>query len=97
MAKKKRYDDDDGRTIADMSSLERTPMLIPKFPKKKSDGTPNEDNANGENDRPWENNELNKEERRSFILGAMSASALIALIFIIAGAISIALIVMLTK
>lgn len=35
MAKKRTYEDDDGRTIADMSGLEPMPMLFPRIPKAK--------------------------------------------------------------
>ena len=31
MARNSYYDDDDGRVIADMSDVERGPMLIPRF------------------------------------------------------------------
>ncbi|MBR0542285.1 MAG: hypothetical protein IJK26_08785 [Clostridia bacterium] len=96
MAEKKRYDDDDGRTIADMSGIERTPMLVPKFPKAKSSQSEAE-NAEASDERPWEQQGLSKQERRSFIFGAMSATALIALLFIAAGAIAIALFILFTR
>ena len=50
MAKKHEYQDDDGRTIADMSGIEPMPMLFPRFPGKKKQ-------AGAEvpaSDRPWE-------------------------------------------
>ena len=31
------YDDDDGRVVADMSGLERQPMLLPRRPKRKKE------------------------------------------------------------
>ena len=96
MAKKKQYSDDDGRTIADMSGVERNPLIIPRFPKKAQNEPKNAEITDVE-DRPWENNDLSKEERRSVIFGAMSASALIALLFIVAGAVAIALFILLTK
>ena len=34
MAKKRTYQDDDGRTIADMSGVGPSPMLFPRMPKK---------------------------------------------------------------
>ena len=37
MAKKRTYEDDDGRTIADMSGLEPMPMLFPRIPKAKKE------------------------------------------------------------
>ena len=36
MAKKRTYQDDDGRTIADMSGVGPSPMLFPRMPKKKA-------------------------------------------------------------
>ncbi len=80
---KKTFDDDDGRTIADMSGIERQPMLLPRLPKKKK-------NAPQETDeKPWESGEMNRQERRAWISGAVSAAALIGAVFIAAGAIVI--------
>ena len=31
MAKKKEYDDDDGRVVADMSEIDPMPLMIPRF------------------------------------------------------------------
>lgn len=87
--KKRVYDDDDGRTVADMSGVERTPLMVPHLPDKKADAPDSAEQP----DRPWEQN-LTKSERRSFVLGAMSASLLIALIFIVVFAIAIALIML---
>jgi hypothetical protein len=97
MAKHKKYDDDDGRTVADMSGVERPggSLLFPRFPEKEKTVPSENETASGE--KPWENGEMSKEERRSFVLGAMSASALIAGVFIAAGAIFIAIIVFLSK
>ena len=96
MAKKKQYNDDDGRTIADMSGIERNPLIIPRLSKKAQNEPKNAEITDTE-DRPWENNELSKSERRSIVFGAMSAAALIALLFIIAGAVVIALFVIFSK
>lgn len=94
MAKKKQYDDDDGRTVVDMSDVENPHSLImPRFPKK--DKPKSESSENTADDRPWENFEFSKDERRSFVLGAMSASALISLIFIVCFGIFIAILVFL--
>ena len=94
MAKKKQYDDDDGRTIVDMSGVENPHSLImPRFPEKEKKAS--DDGENQTEERPWENFDLSKDERRSFVLGAMSASALIALIFIACFGIAIALLVFL--
>jgi hypothetical protein len=93
---KKKYDDDDGRTIVDMSGVENPHSLImPRFPKKEKSNA--ENNENTSNERSWENFEFSKDERRSFVLGAMSASALIALIFIAVFGIAIAILYFLVK
>ena len=92
MAKRKQYDDDDGRTVVDMSGVENPHSLfMPRFPKKEKPKS--ENSENGAEERPWENFEFSKDERRFFALGAMSASALIALIFIVCFGILIALMV----
>ena len=83
----KKYEDDDGRTVADMSGVERQPLIVPRFPDKKKDRTPEDDDGSGLNG-------FSKDEKRGIVLGAMSATALIALVFIAVGAIAIALILM---
>ncbi len=85
---KKRFDDDDGRTVADMSGVERQPLIVPRFPDKKKDRTPEDDGGDSGL------NGFSKNEKRGIVLGAMSATALIALVFIAVGAIAIALILM---
>ena len=77
------YDDDDGRTIADMSGLERQPILAPRLPKRKKNAEPEQ--------APQPELQLTDEERRSYIGGALGAAALIGGIFIAAGAIVILL------
>jgi len=89
MSKKKQYDDDDGRTIVDMSGVESpSSLFLPRIPRKEE--TPSQTDENSSQERPWEKTELSKQERRTVVLGAMSASALIAGIFIAAAAIAIA-------
>ncbi len=66
---KKEYDDDDGRTIADMSFLDGQYRLFRRKKRK-----PEDENA------PTEM--MSKEERRMYIGGAMSAALLIGLIFL---------------
>ena len=80
--RKKTYDDDDGRTIADMSDVGRQPLLLPRAPRP----TPSrQDDGEGEEERPWEDGEerFSREERRWYILGALKAALLIALAFIL--------------
>ena len=88
--KNRTYDDDDGRVIADMSDLQRQPMLLPRLPKRKKES--------GEPDaspQPQPELELTKEERRSYVRGAIGATLLIAGIFIAAAAIVITLLLLL--
>ena len=73
---KKQYEDDDGRTIADMSAL--TPGGGFKGftqNKKKQEEQEREE-------RPWEDT-FTREERRMYMLGALKAALLIALVFIV--------------
>lgn len=86
MSRRRRdYPDDDGRTVADMSGLERRPLLLPRRPKP---GPPPAD-------RPWEDRRVSRETRRGLIWGALSAALLIALVFILGLGLVIALIVLL--
>ena len=81
---KKVYDDDDGRTIADMSGLDFPGAFSfrgvrPKKPEPEGKGDQPETD-----DRPWEAQmgQLSKSERRMAILGALKAAMLIALAYI---------------
>lgn len=102
---KKVYDDDDGRTIADMSGVSRKPLIVPELnkisEKSGADAPKAVDNVIADEgempeqkaSNPWEEYvPLSKKERRYFITGALGATALIASIFIIAAAVLIALI-----
>ena len=73
---KKKYDDDDGRTIADMSGLERPNMIMPQFGHSK-----NKNQTKAASD--GNNTDLSREERRSYIGGALLAALLITAIFIV--------------
>lgn len=88
MAKKRTYQDDDGRTIADMSGIEPSPMLFPRFPgqrKKQPSGM-----EKPTQDRPWETApQYTDEERRAAMGGALKAAMLLAGVFIAAGALVI--------
>ena len=72
--KKREYDDDDGRTIVDMSQVSRPHLYtaprpqneFPKSEKKAPRRTVSED-------RPWEDTSMTKSERRMYILGALKA------------------------
>ena len=81
---KKVYDDDDGRTIADMSGLDFPGAFSfrgvrPKKPEPEGKGDQPETD-----DRPWEAQmgQLSKCELRMAILGALKAAMLIALAYI---------------
>ena len=91
MSKKKRfYEDDDGRTITDMSGIEPQPLLIPRIPKRADRADFAEPDAAKANDRPWDSGaELSREERNAAIRGALKAGILIALAFLAGGALLI--------
>ena len=94
MRKKKTYDDDDGRTIADMSSISRQPLILPRF-KKSENNVDNE--AQSSDDKPWENTSFSKKERRSYIFGALGAAVLVGSIFAISFLILILLMIFVWK
>ena len=82
--KKRVYDDDDGRTVADMSGIERQPLLLPRFHRKDRDGEEQADAAAPEE-------EWSREDRRAVIFGSIGAVLLIGVIFLAAAAAVIAL------
>ena len=79
MSRNRPYDDDDGRSIADMSGVERPRLFsVPRRQKADKAEEPQPDS------RPaWENISMSKSDRRAFIRGALGASLLIALAFIV--------------
>ncbi len=79
---RKTYDDDDGRTIVDMSGVERPSMFghLPKSEKKNPVFSAPEEKKP---DRPWEDHSFSKSERRAAIRGALSAALLIGLAYIV--------------
>ncbi len=80
------YDDDDGRTIADMSGLGKHPMLGSLFIRIPPDEHRREaaKRSRGENTASEESEPLvlTRKERRYVIFGAMGAGLLIGAIFI---------------
>ena len=88
MRKKERiYEDDDGRTIADMSGIEPQPLLVPRIHRRRDRADFREPDAPAENDRPWDTSgELSREERNAAIGGALKAGLLIGGVFLAAGA-----------
>ena len=84
------YENDDGRTVADMSGIEPQPMLIPRIRKRADRADFREPDAPEANDRPWDTSgELSREERNAAIGGALKAGLLIGLTFLAAGALAI--------
>ena len=72
--------EDDGRTIADMSGIDRPSLFLPRSPKK---SVPDRVSApQNDDDRPWESS-FTPEERRSTVLAALKAALLIAFAFIV--------------
>lgn len=88
---KRRYEDDDGRTIADMSGIEPQPMLVPRIRKRRDRADFVEPDSPSEvNDRPWDTSgQFSRSERRAAIGGALTAALLIALVFLAGGALLI--------
>ncbi len=82
MARKKRnYEDDDGRVIADMSDLELPNLWRIRRPSRRRPELSAEEPT--EPDRPWEDgNGLSSEDRRIYIFAALKAALLIAGVFI---------------
>ena len=96
MAPRKEWDD--GRTIADMSGIERPGLLMPRAKNRESSAEQGstsfteqepypehrETNEQAVQERPWENeSEFTPRERRMYVLGALKAALLIALAFIV--------------
>ena len=96
MARKKTWDDDDGRTIASMSDVQRPNLFIPRKNQRDSHMPAHPDAVNAtdsfvpveeeasENDRPWDQSDrFSKQERRCYALGALKAALLIGMAFIV--------------
>ena len=82
MAKDRRhYDDDDGRTIVDMSGLERPSMFghLPGSRENRAFKAPEERKPH----RPWEESGWSRSERGAAVRGALAASLLIAGAYIV--------------
>lgn len=83
--KKKEYDDDDGRTIADMSDLPSPGFF--KYRSFKKHGTFSEHDETEESDK--EKIDLSDDEKKGYIGGALAATLLIGGIFAAVGALAI--------
>lgn len=86
MKQRKTYDDDDGRTIADMSGVQRSNLFVPRSLKK--NGTFAKEEEQPDDAAP---EQFTGRQRRLAVGGALTAAVLIAGVFIGAGAIVIAL------
>ena len=75
---KKSYEDDDGRTIVDMSQVDRPAML--GF---RRDLRPEQRPRERKESRPWEEEApISHKERRMYALGALKAALLIGLAYL---------------
>ncbi|MBE6720334.1 MAG: hypothetical protein E7571_06740 [Ruminococcaceae bacterium] len=83
---KKKYDDDDGRIVADMSGVDRQPLLLPRF------GNKNNESNDVQSDDDVNKFQMSSNEKRSFIAGALGAALAVAGVFAVVGAIVIFLI-----
>ena len=97
MGSDRKWDDDDGRVIADMSGIERPRLFVPRSRRSTAAGSYGasadsdssalpQQGAKGQNtkERPWESEpEFTPQERRMYMLGALKAALLIALVFIV--------------
>lgn len=97
MGRKKRvYEDDDGRTIADMSGVSRPnlmsfrPMGAEETPQP---AAPKEEAPKA--DRPWEKdkNAMTREERNAYVWGALKASLLVGAAYVLGFGLFILLII----
>lgn len=84
MNKDKRYNDDDGRTIADMSGLDSHGSFSDLFHSHKKKVKEPEQSETDE--KPWEKNknQMSKEERHHYIMASMLSALGIAMVYIVA-------------
>lgn len=96
MAKKeKHWEDDDGRTVADMSQVSR-PSLFGHLPGSAYERQEHPQKPPKEK-RPWEDDSLSKADRRMYIWGVLKASLLIGSVYILAFGLLILAIVLLGR
>lgn len=81
MRNKKTYEDDDGRTIVDMSSVEQMPLVLPRRRKKPEEQMPKSPTSQ----------DFSDEDRRAVVLGAIGSALLIGGVFIAGAAVVIEL------
>lgn len=90
MRKQRVYDDDDGRTIADMTDVGAHPVIAPRFSKRKKEQPEGADSSAPENP-------ISRSERRGFVWGALSAALLIGAVFMIGIALAIVAMLLIWK
>lgn len=77
---KKQYEDDDGRSFADMSQIERPNFFsFGRMPERSTHDNDRSRKAQA----PSAGDEMSKQERRWYVLGAMKASLLIGLAYVV--------------
>ena len=74
---KREYDDDDGRVVADMSDVERMPLVIPRIDRDKGSGADMSRQSSSASAQSSDQVTLDNEERRAMIKGAVSAALLV--------------------
>ena len=88
--KEKHWEDDDGRTIADMSQVKR-PSLFGNLPgsayqreeqPEEREEQP-EEREEAKKSPPWVDNSLSKQDRHAFFFGTMKASLLICAAYLV--------------
>ena len=81
--KEKHWEDDDGRTIADMSQVKR-PSLFGNLPGSayQREEQP-EEREEAKKSPPWVDNSLSKQDRHAFFFGTMKASLLICAAYLV--------------
>lgn len=81
MSRKKRvYEDDDGRTIADMSDISAPGLFVPRSPSSpKQSPEPQAQKS----PRPWEDTGYSRKERLMIVLGVTKGALLIGLAYIL--------------
>lgn len=98
MARKpKKYDDDDGRVIADMSGISRPGMFLPGDSNAVPPSRPQEVEEEKENLRPWEDTGMSREDRRAYMWAALRSALLIGAIYLVAFAFLIAFLLWIWK
>lgn len=87
------YQEDDGHVVADMSGIERQPLLVPRFDRLSGHRRDYSDQTSSDS-RSWAPQipELDAGEKRSLILGAISAGLLVIGVIALAFAVLILLI-----